>query len=103
MTDLIYNDENLSELVLEGIHWIRQSNGTYKCKYLKNKKCSIYKKRPNLCKIWTCVSYKPTKRYPNPCVKCKNNCCENMILLWDNRLKAGVKVKDKNTLRLVMK
>lgn len=85
MVELVYNDHNIEAITLEGIPWIRQDDGTYKCKYLNwRKKCSIWNKKPFICKKWFCNDFKDN------CKNCKHNCCENMMLLWNNRLTAGV-------------
>lgn len=85
--DLIYVDERISEIVLEGIHWVRQKNGRYKCKYFKRKRCSIYKKRPNLCRKWNCEDKKKLN-----CKDCKDNCCEEALLTWSGKhLSIGVR------------
>ena len=87
---LIFDEKKIEEIKLEGIPWIRQKDGSYKCKYLKGKKCSIYKRRPILCKIWFCSKFKGN------CKGCKDNCCTG-LLIWENEsLHIAVHGKDLN-------
>jgi Fe-S-cluster containining protein len=38
----------------EGIQLVRISRLKWKCRFFKRGKCSIYKERPFLCKMWFC-------------------------------------------------
>ena len=87
---LIYDDDRITEIVMEGIPWIRQRNGTYKCKHFKRRKCTIYEKRPRVCKFYICQRLQAKKK--KSCKQCKNTCCEGTRFAWDdNRLSPVVK------------